>query len=160
MNDAPFHFDGLRFSCARCSCCCRHEGGYVYLSEGDLSRLAGAFGMGLEGFVEAWCRWVPYTPGRERLSLREKPGLDCVFWSAGAAEGGGCSVYGDRPLQCRAFPFWDSVLGSRRSWEAAGRDCPGIGSGALHSREEIDGFLRRLEGEPVIERKMPRAGRG
>jgi len=155
MNDTPFHADGLRFACTRCSGCCRHEGGFVFLSEGDLSRLANGFGMDYSAFVDAWCRWVPYTPGRERLSLREKPNLDCVFWSASAAGSGWCSVYGTRPLQCRAFPFWDIILASRAAWERAGRECPGINSGRLYAMEEIDDFVRRLGEEPVIEREAP-----
>ena len=159
MNDSPFHHAGLRFSCVRCSDCCRHEGGFVYLSERDLARLAEEFKMGYTAFVDAWCRWVPFTPGRERLSLREKPNLDCVFWDEGVsagANGGGCLVYGARPLQCRSFPFWDSTMCSKEAWERTGRECPGVNSGELRNREEIDGFLRRLEEEPVIERKTPR----
>ena len=123
------------------------------MSERDLSRLAEGLGMDCAAFVDAWCRWIPYVDGRERLSLREKPDLDCVFWGAGGAEG--CSVYETRPLQCRAFPFWDSVLCSREAWERVGRECPGMNSGELRGREEIDGFLRQMEDEPVIERDAP-----
>ena len=147
----PFHAAGLRFSCTRCSGCCRHDGGFVFLSELDLSRLAGVLGMGHADFVDAWCRWVPYVPGYERLSLREKANLDCVFW-----KDGGCSVYEARPLQCRAFPFWDSVLCSPRAWERMAGECPGINSGRLHPKEEIDGCLRQLEDELVIERSVPK----
>jgi len=127
----------------------------VYLSEKDLSRLAEGFDMDYSAFIAAWCRWVPYTPGRERLSLREKANLDCVFWGAGASDG--CSVYHSRPLQCRAFPFWDSVMCSQGAWERVGMECPGINSGALHTREEIDGFLRQQEEELVIERAATRS---
>ncbi|MCL2600022.1 MAG: YkgJ family cysteine cluster protein [Treponema sp.] len=159
MKNTPFHAAGLRFSCTRCSGCCRHEGGFVFLSERDLSRLAEGFGVDYASFVEAWCRWVPYTPGRERLSLKEKPNLDCVFWGAAASRGsGGCTVYDNRPLQCRAFPFWDLIMGSRGAWDRAGKDCPGINSGQLRSGDEIDGFLRRLDEEPIIERDRPHAG--
>jgi len=111
-------------------------------------------------FIETWCRWVPYTPGRERLSLREKSNLDCVFWGADIGDGApddGCSVYDARPLQCRAFPFWDSVMCSRGAWERVGKECPGMDSGRLYTREEIDGFLDRQGEELVIERAAPRA---
>ena len=129
----------------------------MYLSENDLSRLAGGLGLDYDSFVDAWCRWVPYVPGRERLSLREKANLDCVFWGSGVSEsaGPGCSVYATRPLQCRTFPFWDMVLCSVHSWERAGRECPGINSGRLYSGEEIESLLRSLEEEPVIERVAP-----
>jgi len=159
MNETPFHAAGLRFSCTRCSGCCRHDGGFVYLSEKDLARLTEGFGMDYAAFIETWCRWVPYVFGSERLSLREKANLDCVFWKD-AASGGGCSVYETRPLQCRAFPFWDSVLCSPQAWKKMARECPGMDSGKLHTREEIDDWLGRLEDELVIERSVPRKGGG
>ena len=119
----------------------------MYLSENDLSRLANELQMDYTGFVQTWCRWIPFFQGRERLSLKEKSNFDCVFWNDG------CTVYQVRPLQCRAFPFWDYVLSSPQAWEAAGTDCPGINNGELHSGEEIAGFLRLLEEDIVIERQ-------
>jgi Fe-S-cluster containining protein len=147
--EEPFYADGLCFSCTRCSACCRYESGFVFLSQTDLSRLAAACQMDYNGFVQTWCRWVPAGRGRERLSLKEKSNFDCIFWN------NGCTVYHDRPLQCRTFPFWDSVVNSPESWKTAGLDCPGIGRGGTHSREAIDGCLRRREAEPFIERQSP-----
>jgi len=147
MTERPFYDGGLKFSCTRCSSCCRHESGYVYLSENDLSRLANEFKMDYTAFVKTWCRWIPFTPGRERLSLKEKSNFDCIFWNAV------CTVYHVRPLQCRAFPFWDYVLCSQQAWENTGESCPGINNGELHSREKIEGFISRMEEEPVVERE-------
>lgn len=84
--------------------------------------------------------------------MREKSNMDCIFWKDG------CTVYQARPLQCRSFPFWDSVLASPKAWEATGKECPGVNSGELHDREEIAGFLRQMEEEVVIERDMLRFG--
>ena len=157
MTDGPFYSEGLRFSCVRCSTCCRIESGFVYLSENDLSRLAKDRGMDYTAFVETWCRWVPLDRDRERLSLREKDNFDCVFWKDG------CTVYSARPLQCRAFPFWDSVVCSGQAWKTAGKDCPGIDKGEYFEMEKIDGFINLMADEPVIERKraeipLPRLG--
>lgn len=116
--------------------------------------------MELAHFINMWCRWVPHGGGRERLSLREKPNMDCVFWSGDVPGGGGCSVYGARPLQCSAFPFWDSIVCSREAWDRMAKDCPGMNSGELRPRGEIDGLLRRIEGEPVVERDAPAAAFG
>ncbi|MDR2922950.1 MAG: YkgJ family cysteine cluster protein [Treponema sp.] len=151
MNDRPFYADGLRFSCTRCSSCCRHESGFVYLSESDLSRLANEFRMDYTDFVKTWCRWVPFTEGRERLSLKEKSNFDCIFWNSA-----GCTVYHARPLQCRTFPFWDNILCSPQAWEAAGKSCPGMNNGELHGREKIESFISQMEEEIVIERNAPR----
>jgi Fe-S-cluster containining protein len=157
MSEQPFYAQGLRFSCARCSCCCRHESGYVYLSENDLSRLAKEMGKEYNDFIETWCRWVPLDQRWERLSLKEKPGFDCIFWSDKDGNTG-CSVYNARPLQCRAFPFWDSTVCSPSAWETAGTGCPGINNGDLHTREKIESFLRLLEEELIIGRRIPQNG--
>lgn len=152
MKEQAFHTAGLRFSCTRCSSCCRHDSGFVYLSENDLARLAKEFDMDYTAFIATWCRWVPLDMDSERLALKEKSDFDCIFWKDG------CTVYGIRPLQCRTFPFWDYVVCSPESWKNAGQECPGINNGELHSKEEIEDSLRRLEAETVIERKILRVG--
>jgi Fe-S-cluster containining protein len=146
MN-APFYAGGLRFSCQRCSRCCRLEPGFVFLSERDMDTFCGGLGMTKSGFEKKYCREVPIN-GNLRLSLTEKPDFDCVFWEAA-----GCTAYSCRPLQCRSYPFWHSALMSRRSWDALKASCPGIGKGELHSREEIELWLRRREEELLINRK-------
>ena len=107
-------------------------------------------------FVESYCRWVPthrWTSldssenETERLSLKEKSDFDCIFWDSG------CKVYDSRPLQCRAYPFWPSVLVNRESWERTKTDCPGMDQGKLHDREEIEALLKIQSAEPVLTRK-------
>jgi Fe-S-cluster containining protein len=154
MSKPPYYAQGLRFSCTRCSSCCRHESGFVYLSENDLSRLANELEMDYTSFIETWCRWVPFERDTERLSLKEKSSFDCILWS----NEGGCMVYNARPLQCRAFPFWESIMCSLEAWKTTGTECPGINTGGLHQREEIEGFLRSLEEELIVERKMLHIG--
>jgi Fe-S-cluster containining protein len=155
MSEDYFYADGLRFSCTRCSSCCRHESGYVYLSENDLSLLVQEFGMNYTEFIKTFCRWIPFPQGRDRLSLKEKSNFDCVFWKDGNS---GCLVYRARPLQCRAFPFWDSVVCSGEAWKNAGKSCPGIDAGAAHNRAEIEHYLNSMNGETVIERDAPKVG--
>ena len=83
--------------------------------------------------------------GRFAISLREKPGYDCIFW-----EGEGCSVYEQRPVQCSTFPFWATILDSQEAWKDAARDCPGIDRGELCSRDHIEECLWRRRAEPLI----------
>jgi Fe-S-cluster containining protein len=108
--------------------------------------------MDYTDFMEAYCRWVPSGGGEERLSLREKSNYDCIFWKTG------CSVYAARPLQCRAFPFWQSILYSSASWNAAKTGCPGMDQGVLVSREKIESWLERQKAEPVLARQTQGAG--
>lgn len=146
MDDVGcFYGDGLRFSCMRCSRCCRHTPGYVFLSARDLRGLAAGLGISEGDVVLQYCRQVPLGIAT-RLSLRERPNLDCVFW-----ENDGCSVYESRPLQCRSFPFWASSLSSRAEWEEAAAHCPGIGKGRLYSREDIERWVSRRLCEGFLE---------
>jgi Fe-S-cluster containining protein len=153
-DSGPFYSKGLKFSCTQCSACCRYESGFVFLSEKDLHVLSKSLKMGYTEFMEAFCRWVPFSAGAERLSLREKSNLDCIFWKDG------CSVYEARPLQCRSFPFWPAVLDSKRAWKSTAEVCPGMGQGKLHSAEVIEDWLEQQHRESVIIRKTsnPKGG--
>ena len=135
MSNEGFYQAGLRFECTRCSKCCRHTPGYVFLSSSDLDVLSAALGMDRQRFLREYCRRVPLGMAR-RISLKEKENLDCILW-----ENGGCSVYEARPLQCRSFPFWSGCVSSPEEWEIHARQCPGMGKGALHSRAEIERWL-------------------
>ena len=144
MNDGkPFWNGGLRFACTSCGHCCRHEPGYVFLSAKDLGRLARRFSLGEGAFAEAYCRSVDLGLSR-RLSLVETPENDCIFWN------GGCTVYEDRPLQCRTYPFWPGILASRREWDEETASCPGMNQGPLVPPETIARALSDREREVLI----------
>jgi Fe-S-cluster containining protein len=165
-TEYPSFYDrGLLFSCRRCSACCRYESGYVFLSRIDAAVLAGTLKMGYTEFMETCCRWIPSIngagEGTERLSLKEKPNYDCIFWGSfpGRDKSEGCAVYESRPLQCRAFPFWHSALGSQGGWKKLALDCPGMNSGTFHSGQEIEAWLEKQEDEPVLTRNTSGTGR-
>ena len=132
-----FYGDGLKFSCTRCSRCCRHTPGYVFLSTRDLERISRALGAEPEEVQSRYCRTVNLG-GFTRVSLQEKPNLDCIFW-----DDDGCTVYASRPLQCRSFPFWSSNVSSRESWDEQATTCPGIGRGRLYRKVAIERWLAR-----------------
>ena len=147
MKKARFYTSGLRFSCKRCSSCCRHESGYVFLSEKDLKKLILELNTDKNSFIKSYCRWVVNRQGSESLSLKEKSNNDCILWDSG------CTVYQARPLQCRTFPFWKSVLSSSGVWEATAGACPGMNTGRLYSIDEIEKKLLKQSEEPVIKRE-------
>ena len=107
--------------------------------------MASGLKIGYTDFLDRYCRWVK-AGAEERLSLKEKSNYDCIFWDQF------CVVYRNRPLQCRAFPFWNSILRSLEAWDAEALNCPGINKGAMHERAEIEDFLARRALEKVIER--------
>lgn len=56
--EEPFYAGGLRFSCERCSGCCRGGPGYVFLSKDDLARLLSRFRLGFPDFYKRYCTLV------------------------------------------------------------------------------------------------------
>ncbi len=149
MSIPAFYEQGLHFSCTRCSACCRYDPGFVFLSEKDLARLVTALGMSYSELIATYCRWIPVGNGTEQLSLKERSNYDCIFWKEG------CTVYEGRPLQCRSFPFWESIVASPETWDAAKADCPGIGKGAFHDAREIEKTLALRKAEPIVQRSQP-----
>ncbi len=145
--DKNFWVKGLHFSCSQCSACCRFDPGFVFLSEADLSNLLEWSAMKREEFIQVYCRWVILSDRFEYLCLREKSNYDCILWKDG------CTAYKFRPRQCSAFPFWDSVLKDKDSWELYAQDCPGIGRGKFYSGDEIKKVLDSQKREPLIRRK-------
>ncbi|QEN06403.1 YkgJ family cysteine cluster protein [Thiospirochaeta perfilievii] len=144
MND--FYENGLNFTCQRCSGCCRHEPGYVFLSEEDVKKMCKRLDLSRKKFIKKYCK-VADLIGVKRLSLIEKPNNDCIFWD------NGCTVYEARPLQCKSFPFWAHNLINEESWASVVESCPGAGQGELRSKDEIDKWLDKRLDEPFINPK-------
>jgi Fe-S-cluster containining protein len=134
--ERPWFGEGLRFECARCGNCCRGpEPGYVWVTDEEIAALAERLGLSVDGFGRRYLRRVG-----ARLSLVERANHDCVFWE----EGRGCTVYEQRPAQCRTFPFWPEITASAESWARYGW-CRGKDQGRLYPVEEIE-RLERGEG--------------
>lgn len=116
----PWWGEGLCFACTQCGRCCTGDPGYVWVDEKEVRRLAARQGLDPNSFGRRFLRRVG-----DRVSLIEKTNGDCVFYEAGQ----GCTVYSDRPRQCRTYPFWPAVLRSPESWRQEGELCPGIDTG-------------------------------
>ena len=144
MNDT-FYSQGLRFSCARCSHCCRIEPGLVYLSRSDLTNLCKWFNLKEAEFIRLYCRFVYSADGKRLLSLREKANYDCILWKDG------CTAYGARPVQCSTYPFWPFILQNRQAWDDEALSCPGINKGELHGADEIEGALNEYRSNRPLE---------
>ena len=132
---SPWWSKGLFFTCLGCGRCCRGEPGAIFVTPEEEQALAVLHSVELEEFRRR------FETGRwESPSLKEKERGECVFFSSPENR---CSVYPIRPLQCRLFPFWPSILESLEEWEKTGSECPGINGGEWHSPEEIAELLSR-----------------
>ncbi len=128
MPTEPWYSEGLRFTCTRCGKCCGGAPGYVWVEKEEIARMARLLGMTDREFAREYCRSVWW-----HTSLKERANGDCVMLTPE-----GCRVYEGRPLQCRTFPFWRDHLKSPAAWQEARDRCPGMGTGRLYSRQEIE----------------------
>ena len=133
MAGEPWYRDGLRFACTRCGNCCSGAPGTVRVSDAEIEALARRTELTPEEFRAVYTR--PLRGGA--TSLRERSDGTCIL------HGGerGCSVYPDRPLQCRTWPFWRAVVHSPERWSEEALDCPGMNQGLLHPAARIERTL-------------------
>lgn len=125
----PWYANGLAFACTRCGHCCTGEPGTVLVEEHELARLRERLALSDEAFRGLYTRTLPSG----RVVLRETAAGDCIFWKAER----GCTVYEDRPRQCRTWPFWHANVESPEAWRAAARGCPGMDRGERHDAATI-----------------------
>ena len=126
----PWYHEGLQFSCSQCGDCCTGAPGFVWLNKQEITQLAARLEMDESEFEAAFVKKVGI-----RKSLDEFENGDCVLFDA---EKRCCSVYEDRPRQCRTWPFWNSNLRSPETWAETCEICPGSGTGKLHQIEDIE----------------------
>lgn len=126
MQRTYFFDQGIRFECRRCGLCCTGAPGTIYVTDAEIRAIAVHLGMRLAQFHQHYL-----YPFKDSFSIREDSQGNCLFLNDG------CAIYGVRPLQCRAFPFWFSIMRSEKRWREVASRCPGIGQGRLYDRDEI-----------------------
>src|SRR5262249_35288531 len=135
---SEWYAEGLRFTCTQCGNCCTGPPGYVWFDLEEGRRVAARLGLSEADFYRSYARKVNgHWSFKERKSDH---GFDCIFLDRTSRPGAAlCSIYEDRPVQCRTWPFWPENLSSRRAWEGAKRrtPCPGMDSGKLVPIEKI-----------------------
>lgn len=127
LKSREYFFDnGIRFACKQCGTCCTGESGIIYVDEQEITAIAEFVCLPREIFVQR-CLY----PFQDSYSIRETDDGRCIFYE------NGCAIYPVRPVQCRTYPFWFQNMRSEESWAGVCLQCPGIGKGPKHSKEEI-----------------------
>jgi uncharacterized protein len=129
MDKKPWFEKGLRFQCTGCGDCCTGAPGFVWVNRDEIAALAQRLGLDTAEFERRYVR-----KEGARKSLIEFDNGDCVFFDPDTRK---CTVYEDRPRQCRTWPFWASNVASEESWKQTCAVCPGSGKGPLHSAEQV-----------------------
>jgi Fe-S-cluster containining protein len=129
MKTECWYKDGLRFECQRCGNCCTGFSGTVRVSDAEIVALAHRLGITEAEFRKQYTRIV----GGGAISLIEKKNTDCIFFERER----GCTVYEDRPRQCRTWPFWRYNVFSPGHWKREAKRCPGMNRGRLYPPDLI-----------------------
>jgi Fe-S-cluster containining protein len=69
-----------------------------------------------------------------------------------------CSVYRVRPIQCKAWPFWEENLDEWVWHEEIASICPGVNRGRLYSVAEIKKIAAEVN--DVLEAELEEVGEG
>ena len=113
----PYSFDPS--ACGPCSgVCCRGSTGHVWVSEEEIEGMAAALKIDLEIFAKSYLRI-----GKGKISLQERRGNGeylCCFFDPFEEN---CTIYQQRPAQCRSYPFWEPY---REKPSDAFKECPGV----------------------------------
>ena len=130
-RDSVWFQEGLRFGCRQCGRCCTGEPGFVWVTDGEIARIAQEVGLPKIIFENQFVRRV-----HGHKSLTEFPNGDCVLFNP---ETRGCRVYESRPVQCRTWPFWPQNIDLPNSWKKTAKFCKGCNNpkGRLYSVDEI-----------------------
>ena len=137
--------NGIQFECQGSGKCCvsRDSYGFVYLSDGDLNRFSKYFKLSIKNFKEKYCQM---TDGFIHLIEKTELKGNCIF-----LKNKKCSVYENRPSQCRTWPFWNENMSAKVWNEDISINCPGVGKGKFIDAKKIKRFLKEdLSNEKAI----------
>jgi Fe-S-cluster containining protein len=184
-------FDSVSFACQRCGKCCHHRrpkefgdlipielieefwerSNLIYLTKRDIERIGNKTGRKAEHFVDTLYRYdglvvrVEDEGSKVILDLpvmRSKEDTTCIFYHDG------CSVYEERPIACRLFPFRVEESSSPRGdlllQIGYNPSCPGIGKGVVADKHELvrlvmDQFTQRDESISPVVQKLVKKGK-
>ena len=103
---------GLPFDCTECGKCCQTVG-RVSMSPTEVRAAAALLNMSQSDFVQ---QFASHTVEDSWIYLKEKRvenHTGCIFLDVDTNQ---CRIYEARPVQCRTYPFWPSVLASPQAW--------------------------------------------
>ena len=119
MKEDGFDYSFNPSDCENCEGkCCTGESGYIYVSKSEIKNIALILEMDVREFVNKYLFKKMY-----KYSIKEKKNGDsheCIFYDSTK---NGCTIYDDRPLQCKTFPFWDYY---KKRVDELKLECPGI----------------------------------
>jgi len=109
----------IHFGCSKCGLCCGNTANkvrHVLLLKSDAERIAKKTNQVVDMFAAQTPGKLPYL-----YELRKSPEGKCVFLYNNQ-----CTIYDDRPLICRFYPFELSTDSEGVSTFRFTNECPGV----------------------------------
>ncbi|OSS41846.1 hypothetical protein DESAMIL20_1399 [Desulfurella amilsii] len=97
--------------------CCRGDG-YVFLTQSDIEDIAAYLNLEKEQFLQTYTG--KFYDKVTLANIKVNGEYTCCFLD----KEGLCEIYPKRPIQCRTFPFWESM--KNFSLEDLNQLCPAI----------------------------------
>ena len=160
----PFWSEGLNFSCTACGKCCQNKGD-VWLNTEEFALLADSLKLPVDDVMQIYVEevqggWVRLkskkvmdtssSHGGEGSLIAE----ECIFLSDDDHKT--CTIYQQRPVQCRTYPYWSNLLTSRKQWEKERVDPAGMTEGRSGRNWSIqDGGCEGIEPTHVDSKLVP-----
>ena len=127
--------ESLRFECQPdCFKCC-NKPGVVCFDKAAIRNAARITKISIELFKK---EFLKFDSGQWVHEVEN--GKPCSFLTPQ-----GCAIHHEKPLQCRAYPFWHENMTSKSMWKLVGAFCPGIGVGPSVPIATIRKFLDRFK---------------
>ncbi|MFV1998396.1 MAG: YkgJ family cysteine cluster protein [Acidiferrobacterales bacterium] len=126
----------LRFHCTGCGKCCQGDprSHYIAASEKELKIIQLHLALSRNRFLRTYTELLPW--GDRGIRLDENG--TCPFLVDAQ-----CSIYRQRPAQCRSYPFWPEVVERYKDWQSEARRCEGINQGEIIPLEQIELRLKQ-----------------
>eukprot|EP00981_Chlorochromonas_danica_P005795 scaffold1190_cov187-Ochromonas_danica.AAC.27 len=117
----PYWSNGLHFQCTGCGRCCLNEG-EVWFDSNEFTDLVDILHLPIEDVLTIYTDeirndWVRLKS--KNLTFTSPSGNKeviegCIFLSSDDQKS--CTIYSQRPIQCRTYPYWPSLLSNQQQW--------------------------------------------
>lgn len=117
------------FKCTQCGKCCSFlDDAEVWVSPGEVSRMAGHLGVSDDAFMASFTQPTDLSGWRMLEAKQAGPvsaltGDVCVFLDPLSLQ---CTIHTVRPLQCSTFPWWPELMHPRVWQDVKENLCEGL----------------------------------
>lgn len=114
-TDNLFWMNGLSFTCTGCGGCCQNEGD-TWFTTHEFCRLVNSLGLPVEDVLDIYVSDIVAHWVKMKHKLCIDTGVDqCIFLDASSGSKR-CSIYEYRPIHCKTYPFWPTIVSNSTTW--------------------------------------------